>query len=99
MGTMPSYDGMGMYGQFVHAPQAQPGMYNDMRSSPMVMPHQSYQQQPQVFPGPQPPHLTTPDRSVFAENDQSTADNLSDVLGELKIDESGIGMIQFYSVL
>jgi hypothetical protein len=35
---------------------------------------------------------------VFAENDQSTADNLSDVLGELKIDESGIGMIQFDSV-
>lgn len=98
MGTMPPYDGMGMYGQFVHAPPTQPGMYNDMRSSPMVMQHQSYQQQPQVFPGPQPPHLSTPDRSVFAENDQSTADNLSDVLGELKIDESGIGMIQFDSV-
>jgi hypothetical protein len=90
METMPPYDGMGMYGQFVHAPPAQPGMYNDIRSSPMVMPHQSYQQQPQVFPGSQPPHLSTPDRSVFAENDQSTADNLSDVLGELKIDESGI---------
>lgn len=98
MGSMPPYDGMGMYGQFIHAPPAQPGMYNEMRSSPMVMQHQSYQQPPQVFPGPQPPHLTTPDRSVFAENDQSTADNLSDVLGELKIDESGIGMIQFYSV-
>ena len=93
MGTMPSYDGMGMYSQFVHAPPTQPGMYNDMRSSPMLMPHQSYSQQPQVFPGPQPPHLATPERGVFPENDQSAADNLSDVLGELKIDESGIGMI------
>jgi hypothetical protein len=98
MGTMPSYDGMGMYSQFVHAPPTQPGMYNDMRSSPMVMPRQSYQPQHQVFPGVQPPHLATPDRGVFPENDQSTADNLSDVLGELKIDETGIGMILFYSV-
>lgn len=96
MGTMPSYDGMGMYSQFVHAPPNQPGMYNDMRSSPVVMPHQSYPQQPQVFPGPQPPHLATPERGVFPENDKSTADNLSDVLGELKIDETGIGMIFFF---
>ncbi|KAJ5166536.1 uncharacterized protein N7482_005317 [Penicillium canariense] len=52
MGSMPSYDGMGgMYSQFVHAPPTQPGMYNDMRSPSMVMPHQSYQQQPSVFPG------------------------------------------------
>jgi hypothetical protein len=98
MGQMPSYDGMGMYSQFVHTPPAQPGMYNDMRSSPIVMPHQSYQQQPQVFPGAQPPHLATPDRGMFAENDQSTADNLSDVLGELKIDETGIGMISSYDI-
>jgi hypothetical protein len=32
------------------------------------------------------------DRNVYVDNDQSTAENLSDVLGELKIDESGIGM-------
>jgi hypothetical protein len=35
---------------------------------------------------------------MFAENDQSTADNLSDVLGELKIDETGIGMISSYDI-
>ncbi|CEO58526.1 Putative Fungal Zn binuclear cluster domain containing protein [Penicillium brasilianum] len=90
MVNMPAYDGMGMYSQFVHAPPAQPGMYNDLRSPSMVMPHQSYPQQPQVYPGAQPPHLATPDRGVFAENEQTTADSLSDVLGELKIDETGI---------
>jgi hypothetical protein len=64
----------------------------------MVMPHQSYPQQPQVFPGAQPPHLATPDRGVFAENEQTTADSLSDVLGELKIDETGIGMSYHKSI-
>jgi hypothetical protein len=29
---------------------------------------------------------------VYAESEPSTAENLSDVLGELKIDETGIGM-------
>lgn len=90
MGSMPSYDGMGMYGQFVHAPSNQPGMYNDMQPPPMVMPHQSYQQPP-MFAGTQPSSLGT-DRRIFIENDPSTAENLSDVLGELKIDETGIGM-------
>lgn len=37
--------------------------------------------------------LETPDNSLFLENDQSTAENLSEVLGELKIDETGIGMM------
>lgn len=37
------------------------------------------------------------DRNVYGDNDQSTAENLSDVLGELKIDESGIGMAHCFS--
>lgn len=91
MGAMPTYDSMNMYSQFVPAPANQPAMYNDMRSPPMVMP-QSYQQQ-HMFPGPpQPSSLGTADRGVYMENDP-TAENLSDVLGELKIDETGIGMI------
>lgn len=93
MGTLPSYDGMAMYSQFVQAPPNQPGMYNDMRSPPMVMPHPSYQQHP-VFPGGQSASLGT-ERGGFSENDQATAENLSDVLGELKIDETGIGMELF----
>lgn len=36
--------------------------------------------------------MTESDRKLYVDNDQSTAENLSDVLGELKIDETGIGM-------
>lgn len=91
MGALPSYDGMGMYSQFVHAPPGQSGMYNDMRSPPMVIPPQSYQQPP-VYPGTQSSSIGTADRGVFVEP-ESTAENLSEVLGELKIDETGIGMV------
>lgn len=90
MSTLPPYDGMGMYSQFVQAPPSQPGMYNDMRTPPMVMPHQSYQQPP-MYPGNQSATLGT-EHGGFPGNDQSTAEDLSDVLGELKIDETGIGM-------
>lgn len=90
MGSMSSYDGIGMYPQFVHAAPNQSGMYNDMRSPPMVMPHQSYPQ-PQMFVGAQSSPLGT-DHAVYVESETSTAENLSDVLGELKIDETGIGM-------
>ncbi|KAJ5099114.1 hypothetical protein N7532_006115 [Penicillium argentinense] len=88
MAALPSYDSMGMYSQFVHAPSSHPGMYNDLRSSPMIMPHQSYQQQ--MFAGAQQPSLGPVDRRGYAESEPSTAENLSDVLGELKIDETGI---------
>lgn len=94
VGSLPSYDDMGMYPHFVQAPPSQPGMYNEMRSPSMVMPHQSYHQ-PSIFPGSQPASLGT-DRGVYTENDHTTAENLSDVLGELKIDETGIGMKAFY---
>ncbi|KAJ5392348.1 hypothetical protein N7509_007838 [Penicillium cosmopolitanum] len=92
MTPLSSYDSMGMYSQFVQAPPNQPAMYNDMRSSPMVMSHQPYQQQhqPQLYPGAQHPSLGAADRGVYAESEPSTAENLSDVLGELKIDETGI---------
>lgn len=88
--SIPSYDGMGMYSQFVQAPQSQPGIYSDMRPSPMAMPHQSFQP-PQMFAGPHPQPLATTEQGVFVENEHSAAENLSEVLGELKIDETGIG--------
>ena len=66
-------------------------MYNDLRSPPMTMPPQAYQQS-QMYTGPQTPSMGTSDRSLYIDNDQSTAENLSEVLGELKIDETGIGM-------
>ncbi|KAJ6163517.1 hypothetical protein N7497_003496 [Penicillium chrysogenum] len=86
--TISSYDQMSIYSQFV-PPQAQPAIYNDLQSPQMAMSHQTYQQ-PQMFPGPQTPSMGSSDRNVYVDNDQSTAENLSDVLGELKIDESGI---------
>ncbi|KAJ5822926.1 hypothetical protein N7447_005266 [Penicillium robsamsonii] len=86
MNTIPSYDQMSMYSQFV-PPQAQPGIYNDLQSPQMAMPHQNFQQ-PQMFPGPQTPSMGSSDRNMYADNEH--AENLSDVLGELKIDESGI---------
>lgn len=94
MGALSSYDDMDIYSHFVQAPPSQPGMYHDMRSPPIVMPHQPYQQPP-MFPGSQPASLG-PDRGILPENDRSTAENLSDVLGELKIDETGIGMKAFH---
>ncbi|KAJ5286894.1 hypothetical protein N7478_002580 [Penicillium angulare] len=89
VGSLPSYDGMGMYPQFVHTPQSQSGMYNDMRPSPMVIPPQSYQQSP-IYPDHQTSSLGTVNRGTYVDQESSTADNLSEVLGELKIDESGI---------
>ncbi|KAJ5783660.1 transcriptional regulator family: Fungal Specific TF [Penicillium psychrosexuale] len=88
MNTIPPYDQMSMYSQFV-PPQAQPNIYNDLQSPQMTMSHQTFQQS-QMFPGPQTSSMGPSDRNVYIDNDQSTAENLSDVLGELKIDESGI---------
>lgn len=88
MNTMPSYEQMNMYSQYV--PQAQPAMYNDLRSPPIAMAPQAYQQ-PHMYTGPQTPSIGTSERNLYIDNDQSTAENLSEVLGELKIDETGIG--------
>lgn len=78
----PYNDGIGTFQQFPQTHHSQPSVY----STP---PHQTYQ--PQVFPGSQAQSLGTSDNDFLVENDQSTAENLSEVLGELKIDETGIG--------
>jgi hypothetical protein len=96
MNSMPSYEQMSMYSQFIPS-QAQPAMYNDLRSPPMAMSHQAYQQ-PHMYNGPQTPSMGTSDRNMYVDNDQSTAENLSEVLGELKIDESGIGKASFQHI-
>lgn len=90
----PYNDGMGVFSQFMPPPHPQPGIYGDVRSPPIAEPQHHYQQ-PQMFSAPQTQQqsLGTPDNSLFLENDQSTAENLSEVLGELKIDETGIGMM------
>lgn len=71
-----------MFQQFIHPHHGQPSLYG----SP---PQQSYQ--PQMFSGPQAQPLGTSECDLPLDNDQSTAENLSEVLGELKIDETGIG--------
>lgn len=95
MGGIQTYnDGMGVFSQFMPPSHSQPGIYGDIRSPPIAEPQHHYQQS-QIFSAPQTQQqsLGTPDNSLFLENDQSTAENLSEVLGELKIDETGIGML------
>ncbi|KAL4889151.1 C6 finger domain protein [Aspergillus ambiguus] len=87
LGNLPSYNEMGMFSQFVPPPSQQPGLY-EVRPPQMPLPQPSYQQ-PQMF-APQPQELEHVENDVYADNDQSTAENLSEVLGELKIDETGI---------
>lgn len=88
-GSSPSYnDTMGAFPQFIHTPPGQRNFYGDLGPSPMAQPHQPYQSQ--MFADPRAQSLET-DNSLVADSDQSTAENLSEVLGELKIDETGIG--------
>lgn len=99
LNVTPSYDQLNMYSQYI-PPQAQPNIYNDLRPPQIAMPHQAFQQpQPQMFAGPQTPSMGSSDRNLYVENDQSTAENLSDVLGELKIDETGIGMVPYLCLI
>lgn len=44
-----------------------------------------------MFSSDQTQPLGTAESDIYSEHDQSTAENLSEVLGELKIDETGIG--------
>ena len=97
MTTMPSYnDGIGVFPQWMPPPHSQPAIYGDVRSPPLSEPLHHYQQS-QMFPATQTRPLGAADNGLFMENDQSTAENLSEVLGELKIDETGIGMV-FFSI-
>lgn len=96
MGNIQSYnDGMGVFPQFMPPPHNQPGIYGDVRSPPMAEPQHHYQPS-QLFPGTQAQPLGNTDNSLFLEHEQSAADNLGEVLGELKIDETGIGMNFYY---
>lgn len=92
MGSMHPYnDNIGIYPQFAHSTPSQPSVY-DIRSSQVAMPHHQYSQT-QIFSNDQTQPLGTTEGDLYTEHDQSTAENLSEVLGELKIDETGIGEI------
>lgn len=97
MANMPSYsESMGVFPQWMPPPppHSQPAMYGDVRSPPLSepQPHQYQQQQQPMFAATPTQPLGTTDNSLYMNNEQSTAENLSEVLGELKIDETGIGM-------
>ena len=91
VGSIPSYsDAMGIYHQFTHSASHPPGMY-EVGSPAIAVSHHTYQQQ-QIFPS-QTEGLGTIESGVYGDHEQSTAEDLSEVLGELKIDETGIGMV------
>ncbi|RAH70976.1 Zn(II)2Cys6 transcription factor [Aspergillus aculeatinus CBS 121060] len=88
-GHMDSYhDELGVYTQFAQPTSSQSAAY-DLRPSHVPVSHDSYQQ-PQSFTGDHAQTLGATERDVFSEHDPSTAENLSEVLGELRIDETGI---------
>lgn len=80
--TIPCSHGMDLFRNYAQAPHSQQNVYGDVRASHITTPHSAYQNS-QVFPAAQ-GHLGAPDPGI------STADSLSEVLGELKMDESGI---------
>ncbi|KAE8147568.1 hypothetical protein BDV25DRAFT_168980 [Aspergillus avenaceus] len=83
----PYSDGIGIFPQFSHSASHQSSMF-EVRSPPMPVSHHSYQQQ-QIFPS-QTQNLGAMESGAYGDHEQSTAEDLSEVLGELKIDETGI---------
>jgi hypothetical protein len=74
-------------------PEDQRRLYHEVPPPHLAIIQQSFHQPPTVFPAPpiQPP-VSNVDEVTFAKLEQSAAENLSEALGELKIDETGIGM-------
>lgn len=103
MASMPSYsESMNVFPQWMPPPppsHSQPTVYGDVHSPPLSEPQPHQYQQQQMFATAPTQPLGTTDNGLYIDNEQSTAENLSEVLGELKIDETGIGMefIIYYS--
>lgn len=98
VGNLTPYDdGMGLFQNYVQRPSSQAHIYSEMRLPHITPPQNSYQQ-PQVFTAAQGQPLGATNARVFVNHEQSTAESLSEVLGELKIDETGIGKVYFRRV-
>lgn len=89
--AIPQYnDGIGAFSHYAPATiPTQPGLFHP-RPPQETLSHDSYQSQ-QLFSVPQAQAVGTTERIDYGDNEHSTAENLSEVLGELKIDETGIG--------
>lgn len=80
-----------MYPQYAQESHHQHNIYNEIPTPQITISQHSFHQQPIFTTAPE-QALTVTNGGVFIDQEQSTAENLSDVLGELKIDETGIGM-------
>jgi hypothetical protein len=91
-------NGTNIYSSYIQPPHNPSALYDDNRAvlyNETTAPHISVTHPyPQVFPHTADPSLiSTNDSPIGVEQDlPSTAEDLSEALGELKIDESGIGM-------
>lgn len=81
-------DGVRMLQHFGQSNPDPPGIC-DMQSSQLPMPSHPFQDH-SMFPTAEAQDFI-PNTASFGEDEQSTAEGLSEVLGELKIDETGIG--------
>jgi hypothetical protein len=89
-GNMGPYGGgVGIYPSYVPQSHGQLGIYGDAQPPQIAVSHHSFQQP--AFPDGPAQSLASADSGVFVEQEQSTAEDLSEALGELKIDETGIG--------
>lgn len=83
--TMPHYnDGVASFPNYAPDPVSSQTSLYETRP-----PHSSYQPQ-QMFPVPNAQTIGTTEVVDLGDHEHSTAENLSEVLGELKIDETGI---------
>lgn len=86
-GIAPYNSALGIYSQYVPS-QNQHSIYSEVHPQ-LTMPHPYHQQA--VYPTTPSRPLANAESGVFLDPEQSTAEGLSEALGELKIDETGIG--------
>lgn len=91
VGHATSYnDGVGLLSQYIPSDRGQSNFY-EIRPPHLPTSSSNYQH-PQMFSATPNQGLENTTTSMFADDEQSTtAENLSEVLGELRIDETGIG--------
>ncbi|KAJ9272264.1 transcriptional regulator family: Fungal Specific TF [Paecilomyces variotii] len=85
-GIAPYNSALGIYSQYVPS-QNQHSIYSEVHPQ-LTMPHPYHQQA--VYPTTPSRPLANAESGVFLDPEQSTAEGLSEALGELKIDETGI---------
>lgn len=90
--NMTSYhDGTGLYSHYINSPQGQHQLYGGVRPTHINVPQYQHHPQQQVYQSPPPLPPSGPDHSVYLDPGLSTVEDLSEVLGELKIHENGVG--------